>query len=980
MRDPLIGTRIDRYEIRESVHKSDVIGIYKAYDTKLERFVLIKTIVHSKDYSHDAIDYFLAESKSLAKLVHPNIAKVLDFGYDQGNLYLVSEYITGGPLSDLLNRPISWQHAINILLPLTNALIYAHSRGILHRDLKPDNIIINTDGQPILSDFSLMRIIEEEETRDMTGTNVGLGSPEYISPEQGQGLPVDFRSDIYSLGVIFFEMVTGKKLFYATSSMEIVIQHIMAEPPKPRSIIPTLPKTVEVVILNALSKDKEKRYPTMEAFANALKGVLEAENKDRKKSTSRSPRLIALYSLATLAVLVGIGLFVWTQSETPTLTEMMTGEPAKTQEPALPTLASMTSSLAAATATEQPSIPDGPFANFKLPDLPVLSGSPLPISSQVLDVNNAAAIRELARWQQPDIRQLAWIHSDRIIVAATSAGLYFFDPIDLSARRFFDTKGSVTIFAISKNEQLVATADQTGTVAVWNILDGSQVHQLQGTVKEVKSMVFSPDASALVFSDTAKNIFLWNLKLNQVFTFEQNRLTGVANKVMFNETGDTVLSGTDSFQVILWDASSGQWKEQFAADQRIQDMSLSSDGRYLALALDVATVQVFDIASRESISVSVIPDILDPITFVSFLPSSSNILTASTDGFVRNWNATGEVLIWQQTSASQEANPATTNPIKAFAVSQDGSKLVAGFKDGLVEIWDTSTQKRVVSQSLISIPIRRVTISPDDKTIGFQGGDSFVEILSMTDDTQSARVEGTLPRGNPISPNNDLIVVQQQNTLNLFSLSATEPRSVFVLYDVPPFGSVKFSPDGKFVTAFSNNVFHYWSTSTGAALKQSAIKRENQCQSVYRRDGTFLFASSNIGILYSDAHLTPFCGVRRHERALAEDFLADGSIMAMSLQNGLVETWDLRQNDPRPPKELQTDGDALDVTISKDGKLLAAASAGGSIEIYSFETMQLLKIIDLKTGPVNQVLFSNDGRYLIAGSSDGTLRFFGLYP
>src|ERR1051325_1523825 len=100
MRDTLIGSRINRYEIRESVHKSDLIGIYKAYDTKLERYVLVKTILHSTDYSQEAIDFFLAESRSLAKLAHPNIAKVLDFGYEDGSLYLISEYVPGKTLSE----------------------------------------------------------------------------------------------------------------------------------------------------------------------------------------------------------------------------------------------------------------------------------------------------------------------------------------------------------------------------------------------------------------------------------------------------------------------------------------------------------------------------------------------------------------------------------------------------------------------------------------------------------------------------------------------------------------------------------------------------------------------------------------------------------------------------------------------------------------------------------------------------------------
>ena len=411
-------------------------------------------------------------------------------------------------------------------------------------------------------------------------------------------------------------------------------------------------------------------------------------------------------------------------------------------------------------------------------------------------------------------------------------------------------------------------------------------------------------------------------------------------------------------------------------------MSLSADGRYLALALDAATLQIFDLSSRKPIGLRTIPEILEPFTFVSYLPSGSNILTGSADGFVRSWNATGEVLLWANASASQSDHPEVVNPVRTLAVSKSGSRLVVGFKDGLVEIWDTSTQKRDASESLDSIPIRRVVISPDDKTIAFQGGESFIEMLSLDNDAQSARVDGTLPRGNPISADNALIAVQQRDTLNLFSLSVTSPQSQFMLYDVPPHGSVNFSPDSKIITAYVNGVTHYWSTSTGLELelKDSQSPPKDKCQVVSRRNGDFLFAGSNLGILYADAYLESFCSIKRNARATSEEFLLDGSIIAQSLQNKLVETWDLRKSDLRPVTELQTPGDVLDVTISKDGKLLAAASAGGSIEVYNFESMQLIKIIDLKTGPVYQVLFSNDGRYLISGSSDGTLRFFGLYP
>lgn len=981
MRDPLIGTRINRYEIREAVHKSDLIGIYKAYDSKLERFVLIKTILHSSDYSKEAVDFFLAESRTLAKLAHPNIAKVLDFGFENGNLYLISEYIPGNSLSDLMSRPMPWQSAINILLPLTHALVYAHSRGIIHRDLKPDNIIINTDAQPILSDFSLMRIIEEEETRDMTGTNAGLGSPAYISPEQGQGLAVDFRSDIYSLGVIFFEMVTGKKLFYATSSMEIVIQHIMADPPKPRTIIPTLPKMVETVILNALSKDREKRYQTMEEFSNAMQAVIEAANREKNKTT-RPIRLISFSILGISLLLIGISfIFIRNRLAAPTslTTTATTRQPIETK-PATPRLtttptpASATEAVPTLTTLAPPS--DGPFAIYKLPALPVLPGTQLPTSNQALTVNNAGTIQELARWGKPNINQLALVNNDQVILAATSAGIYYFDPLTLSARVFFDSAGALVIFAISDDGEWAATADDQGTVTVWNITDGKQLYQLKGTAQSIKALDFSPDKSKLVFSDTNKNIHLWDLKQNQApYTFEK-RLTANANKVLFSGTGDTVISGGDNFQIMVWDVARGTLKEQYAASQKINDMSISSDDQYLALALNEAIIEIWDLSAKKLVNKITDPEIIKPFTFIAFLPNDSNFMTASADGFIRIWNTLGAEYIWETSSAS----PDTVSPIKTVALSNNGAKFVIGFENGLVEIWDLATKQLELSKELGSAPIKRVVISPDDHWLAFQGGDSFVEVLSIENDTQNTRINGTLPRGNPVSPNNQLIGIQASD-LNLYTLSATAPRSLFTLYDFPVNGSVNYSTDSNIVSTFTGGIFKYWSTASGLELKPSLLKSEGRCIAIYRRDNSFIAAGSENGVIHSDKNLKHFCQVTRNPRTTSEKFLPDGSIIVLSVQNQLIEIWDLRNGGQKIEKKIQTPGDVLDVAISNDGKLLAAASASGTIEIYNLEALeQPIKTLAIQTGPIYQVLFSNDGKYLIAGSADGTLRFFGLYP
>jgi len=983
MRDPLIGTQINRYEIRETIHKSDVIGIYKAYDSKLERYVLVKTILHSSGYSKEAVDYFLAESRSLAKLAHPNIAKVLDFGYEKGNLYLISEFVSGVSLSDLMNKPMPWQDAINIILPLTNALIYAHSRGIIHRDLKPDNIIINNDDQPILSDFSLMRIIEDEETRDITGTNIGLGSPGYISPEQGQGLDVDFRSDVYSLGVIFFEMVTGKRLFYATSSMEIVIQHIMADPPKPRTIIPTLPKMVEIVILNALSKDREKRYQTMDEFSNALKSVIEISNREKNKP-ARRPALIGFSIIGISLLLLAIGYLTWNRASTPTpatLTATNT-RTTKTEIPITPTSNSMIPSTPTAMVPDNAS--DDPFASYQLPDLPVIYGTKLP-ASQTLTVSNIGELKELARWEKPEIRQMALINNDQVILAATNAGIYFYNFKDLSAQRFFDTQGALATFAVSDDGEWVATADENGSISVWNIINGRLLYQLQDkdyTAKSIKSMDFSPDKSKLVFSDTSKNIHFWNIKQDQYYPFKK-RLGSIANKVLFLDEGNTVISGGDENRIMFWDVTITDLIKDtnLATSQTINDMALSDDNHYLAVALDEGIIEVWDLVARQKINTIKDPAVYSDITFITFLPNQRNILTGSADGFVRVWNISGSVPLWEVTSATQNDHPEAINPVTSVLVTKDGTKFVVRFADELIETWDLVNQKRDVSKSLASAPIKHLAISSDDQLLALQGGDAYVEFLSLENNNQNIKVNGTLPRGNPVSPNSALISIvpiDHIDQLELYSFSTTDPLKLFTLYDYPVFSSVNYSPDNNILASYARGNFSYWSTSSGRELMETLPKRANLCYAIYRQDGSFIAAGSENGVIYSDSNLDHFCSVQRNPRAISERFLPDGSIIALSLQNQRVEIWATDIEKQKREIITQARGDVLDVTLSRDGKLLVTASQSGAIEIYNLETMVMIKSLDLFTGPINQVLFTNDGRYLIAGSNDGTLRIFGL--
>jgi serine/threonine-protein kinase len=225
---------------------------------------------------------FEREAKSLARLSHPNIVKVHDFGEYEGAPFLVMEYLSGGTLKSRLGEAIPWAEAARGLLPVARGLAYAHARGIIHRDVKPANILISEEAEPLLSDFGIAKLLENEEGRTLTGSGVGIGTPEYMAPEQAIGQAVDARVDIYSLGIVLYEMITGRKPYTADTPMAVVLKQISDPLPRPSSFVADLPEAVEHVLIKALAKHPEDRYETMGAFCKALEALLTSPLPDIK--------------------------------------------------------------------------------------------------------------------------------------------------------------------------------------------------------------------------------------------------------------------------------------------------------------------------------------------------------------------------------------------------------------------------------------------------------------------------------------------------------------------------------------------------------------------------------------------------------------------------------------------------------------------------------------------------------------------------
>ena len=272
------GLEIDHYHIIEKLGQGGMAVVYKAFDTKLERYVAIKIVrtdIYGSAIRQRVNLRFEREAKALSKLEHPNIIAILDYGYWEDSPYLVMPFIPGGTLKQRLGKPMYWREAVTLLMPIVNALVYAHSKGLIHRDVKPSNILISEIGLPMLTDFGIAKMLEVEDNQPtLTATGVGMGTPEYMAPEQGLGKQVDGRADVYSLAVVLYEMITGNKPFSADTPLAVLMMQVNDPIPSTRKYDVRIPESLERILYKALAKDADNRYQNMAEFGKALQSVL----------------------------------------------------------------------------------------------------------------------------------------------------------------------------------------------------------------------------------------------------------------------------------------------------------------------------------------------------------------------------------------------------------------------------------------------------------------------------------------------------------------------------------------------------------------------------------------------------------------------------------------------------------------------------------------------------------------------------------
>jgi eukaryotic-like serine/threonine-protein kinase len=259
----------DRYELEELVGSGGMSSVYRAHDRLLERSVALKILHEQYGRDEDYVERFRREARAVAQLAHPNIVTVIDRGEQDGRQFIVFEYVDGVNLKELVDEegPLPVHEAIELALQVARGLSFAHDQGLVHRDVKPQNVLIDGDGRAKVTDFGIARSVDVD---GMTLTGTIMGTSNYIAPEQARGQPVDEQTDVYSLGCVLYELLTGEVPYGGDNFVSVAMRHVNDPVPSVRDERPDVPPRLDWVIQQAMAKDHQERFASMNELAAEL--------------------------------------------------------------------------------------------------------------------------------------------------------------------------------------------------------------------------------------------------------------------------------------------------------------------------------------------------------------------------------------------------------------------------------------------------------------------------------------------------------------------------------------------------------------------------------------------------------------------------------------------------------------------------------------------------------------------------------------
>jgi WD40 repeat protein/predicted Ser/Thr protein kinase len=1030
------------YQVLGELGRGGMGVVYQAWQTRLNRLVALKVLRAGVNADAPERERFRTEAEVAARLQHPHIIQIHEVGEHAGQPFVALEYVDGGNLAQkMAGAPVSARQAAALLEVLARAVQYAHQRGVVHRDLTPNNVLLTAEGQPKIADFGLAKLVIGGAGQTQSGAV--LGTPSYMAPEQASGKSknVGPATDVYALGALLYEALTGRPPFKADTPLDTLLLVASEEPVPPRRLQPRTPHDLETICLKCLAKEPRKRYASAEQLAEDLRRFQVGEPilarpvgawERGVKWVRRRPALAALLGVSGVAVLALIAALgaLWQNAEARATAIAQLGtaekllaqrqgqlmrldEDVKEQQRLLAEKRVEITRLEQEGAQERANVQAAQGVTRRAVYI-----RDMQFAQAALDKDQPARLlrvleSHLARAGQEDVRGFEWhylwrlCHRDHFTLHGHTGNVLHvrFAPDGKSLCSVADT-GQLKLWDRASGQELaapqvaaalihaadfspdgkfLATGGADGTVTLWDRATGRATASFAAHAAPINTLVFTPDGTALATGSADTTAKLWDVATGRermVFRGHQGTVTNVAF------TPDSRLMATTSADATgkLWVTATGEERYPFhgTAGAWVQRVAFSPDGRTLATAechpflkLRIGAVRLWDPATAREVARLDVPG--GGAFGVTFTPDGRGLAVGANSGTVRLWDLASRRV--------RDTLLGHRDRVHAVTFSPDGLTLASTGNDSTVKLWETTARPAPFTLQAHS-GFSAVTLTPDGKALFTTGNDGMVKAW----DPATGTLRSTFPAH---ASDNTVPPLACDGKM----LAAAGPNGTIKLWDAAlgkllgslqgpaaQVNALAIAPDGRtLASAAAGGTVTLWDLGTHKTRATLRNGLEIMWAVTFSPDGKWLAASGHnpgdvrvtVWDLASGRSLKEF--KTAHFAVLSLAFSPDGKLLASAHYGGAVKVWDTATWDEVAHLTGHTDH-ILAVAFTPDGKTLASSSEDHTVKLWDVATWLERFTLKGHQAPVSPVAFAADGRLLVTGAHDGAVKLWDATP